>query len=101
MRTFLAKDMKEALATMRAELGEDAIMVSSERLKDGSLCLRAGVEQAQRPEVVATGAGRGYRFKRVAESAAFNGSDPQQRTNLGWLHALAAFTGLREGTAAG
>jgi flagellar biosynthesis protein FlhF len=56
MRTFLAKDMKEALATMRAELGEDAIMVSSERLKDGSLCLRAGVKQAQRPEVVATGA---------------------------------------------
>jgi flagellar biosynthesis protein FlhF len=49
IRTFLAKDMKEALATMRAALGDDAIIVASERLKDGSLCLRAGVEEIQQP----------------------------------------------------
>jgi flagellar biosynthesis protein FlhF len=56
IRTFLAKDMKEALATMRAELGDDAIIVASERLKDGSLCLRAGVENAEAPAPVANGA---------------------------------------------
>ena len=49
IRTFLAKDMKEALATMRAALGDDAIIVASERLKDGSLCLRAGVEETHAP----------------------------------------------------
>jgi flagellar biosynthesis protein FlhF len=54
IRTFLAKDMKEALATMRAELGEDAVIVASERLKDGSLCLRAGIEQVAE-EVASSG----------------------------------------------
>lgn len=39
---------------MRAELGDDAIIVASERLKDGSLCLRAGVEHAEPIAVVAS-----------------------------------------------
>jgi flagellar biosynthesis protein FlhF len=59
IRTFLAKDMKEALVTMRAELGDEAIIVASERLKDGSLCLRAGVEHTEAPEPAASGAAHG------------------------------------------
>jgi flagellar biosynthesis protein FlhF len=48
LRTFLAKDMKEALSAMRAELGEEAIIVASERMKDGTTLLRAGIEGAQK-----------------------------------------------------
>jgi flagellar biosynthesis protein FlhF len=45
LRTFFAKDMKEALAAMRLAMGEDAIIVASETLKDGTVLLRAGVEE--------------------------------------------------------
>ncbi|HXJ01323.1 MAG TPA: zeta toxin family protein [Micropepsaceae bacterium] len=44
LRTFLAKDMKEALAAMRAQMGDEAIIVASETLKDGTVLLRAGIE---------------------------------------------------------
>jgi flagellar biosynthesis protein FlhF len=44
LRTFLAKDMKAALSAMRAELGDEAIIVSSEKMKDGTTLLRAGIE---------------------------------------------------------
>ena len=47
LRTFLAKDMKEALCAMRAELGEEAIIVASEKMKDGTMLLRAGIEGMQ------------------------------------------------------
>jgi flagellar biosynthesis protein FlhF len=47
IKTFLAKDMKEALTAMRADMGEDAIIVASETLKDGTVLLRAGIEEAQ------------------------------------------------------
>jgi flagellar biosynthesis protein FlhF len=44
LRTFFAKNMKDALTAMRAELGEEAIIVASETMRDGTLILRAGVE---------------------------------------------------------
>src|ERR1051326_5662199 len=47
IKTFLARDMKEALTAMRADMGEDAIIVASETLKDGTVLLRAGIEEAQ------------------------------------------------------
>ena len=47
LRTFLAKDMKEALCAMRAALGEEAIIVASEKMKDGTTLLRAGIEGMQ------------------------------------------------------
>ncbi len=47
LRTFLAKDMKQALSAMRAELGEEAIIVASEKMKDGTTLLRAGIEGTQ------------------------------------------------------
>src|ERR1700704_2188879 len=47
LRTFLAKDMKEALSAMRAELGDEAIIVASEKMKDGTMLLRAGIEGSQ------------------------------------------------------
>jgi flagellar biosynthesis protein FlhF len=47
LRTFLAKDMKQALSAMRAELGEEAMIVASEKMKDGTMLLRAGIEGTQ------------------------------------------------------
>ncbi len=47
LRTFLAKDMKAALSAMRAELGDEAIIVATEKMKDGSMLLRAGLERTQ------------------------------------------------------
>src|SRR5579871_3860608 len=47
IKTFLARDMKEALTAMRADMGEEAIIVASETLKDGTVLLRAGIEEAQ------------------------------------------------------
>lgn len=38
--------MKDALAAMRVAMGEDAIIVASETLKDGTVLLRAGMEEA-------------------------------------------------------
>jgi len=41
-RTFLAKDMKAALANVRSEMGPEAVIVASERAKGG------GVEHGSR-----------------------------------------------------
>ena len=48
LRTFLAKDMKEALTSVRREMGGDAVIVASERAKDGSVMVRAALERAER-----------------------------------------------------
>src|SRR5215831_13979905 len=44
LKTYIARDMQAALAAMRIELGEDAIIVASETTKDGSVMVRATVE---------------------------------------------------------
>jgi len=43
LRTFIAKDMKEALRSVRAEMGPDAVIVGSERAKNGVL-VRAALD---------------------------------------------------------
>jgi flagellar biosynthesis protein FlhF len=53
LRTFLAKDMKEALTAMRGQMGEDAIIVASETLKDGTVLLRASGGEANAPSNIA------------------------------------------------
>jgi flagellar biosynthesis protein FlhF len=45
LKTYIARDMQAALAAMRFELGEDAIIVASERTKDGGVLVRAAVEE--------------------------------------------------------
>jgi flagellar biosynthesis protein FlhF len=47
LRTYLAKDMKEALATVRAEMGPDAVIIASEKAKSGGIMVRAALD---RPE---------------------------------------------------
>jgi len=47
LRTFLAKDMKEALSSVRREMGTDAVIVASERAKDGSIMVRAALERSE------------------------------------------------------
>jgi len=44
LRTFLAKDMKAALAEVRAEMGPDAVIVASQSAKGGGVMVRAALE---------------------------------------------------------
>jgi flagellar biosynthesis protein FlhF len=48
LRTFLAKDMKAALASVRAEMGPEAVIVGSERTK-GGIMVRAALEELEAP----------------------------------------------------
>lgn len=53
LRTFLAKDMKAALSSVRKEMGPDAVIVASERAKNGGVMVRAAAEQAEQiPEAL-------------------------------------------------
>lgn len=45
LRTFLAKDMKEALAEVRATMGPDAVIVTSQSAKGGGVMVRAALEE--------------------------------------------------------
>jgi flagellar biosynthesis protein FlhF len=44
LRTFLAKDMKEALATVRADMGPEAVIIASEKSKTGGVMVRAALD---------------------------------------------------------
>lgn len=50
LRTFLARNMPEALSLVRAEMGEEAVIVGSQRTKDGGLMIRAAVDEAFDPQ---------------------------------------------------
>ena len=47
LRTFLATDMKAALADVRAEMGENAVIVSSEKAKNGGVVVRAALDEPE------------------------------------------------------
>ncbi|HEY0302830.1 MAG TPA: hypothetical protein VGC36_15900 [Rhizomicrobium sp.] len=47
LRTFLAKDMREALATVRADMGPDAVIIASEKSKSGGVMVRAALDAPQ------------------------------------------------------
>lgn len=57
LRTFIAKDMREAMAQIRAEMGVEAVIISSQRAKEGGILVRAALEEmpaeAQAEEAVA------------------------------------------------
>jgi flagellar biosynthesis protein FlhF len=44
LRTFLAKDMREALANVRNEMGPEAVIVASERAKGGGIMVRVALD---------------------------------------------------------
>ncbi len=44
LRTFIAGDMREALARVRAEMGDEAVIVSSQKAKGGGVMVRAAIE---------------------------------------------------------
>lgn len=52
LRTFLAKDMKEALAAVRTEMGSEAVIVASQSAKGGGVMVRAALEDPE-PAAVA------------------------------------------------
>ncbi|MGD0865891.1 MAG: hypothetical protein ABSA49_10075 [Rhizomicrobium sp.] len=47
LRTFLAKDMREALANVRNEMGPEAVIVASERAKGGGIMVRAALDSEE------------------------------------------------------
>lgn len=49
LRTFLAKDMKEALAEVRATMGPEAVIVASQSAKGGGVMVRAALEEPEEP----------------------------------------------------
>ncbi|HWD28079.1 MAG TPA: AAA family ATPase [Rhizomicrobium sp.] len=52
LRTFLAKDMKEALATVRADMGPEAVIIASEKAKSGGVLVRAALDTREEEAVV-------------------------------------------------
>jgi flagellar biosynthesis protein FlhF len=56
LRTFLAKDMKEALRHVRADMGPNAVIIASEKAKSGGVLVRAALDQIE-PEPQAEPAG--------------------------------------------
>ncbi|HEY4942856.1 MAG TPA: hypothetical protein VII56_15615 [Rhizomicrobium sp.] len=59
LRTFLAKDMREALATVRADMGPEAVIIASEKSKSGGVMVRAALDtiEADAPGEAPTPAG--------------------------------------------
>ena len=53
LRTFLASDMREALANVRAEMGPDAIIVASQRAKGGGVMVRAAFDNPESDREIA------------------------------------------------
>jgi flagellar biosynthesis protein FlhF len=54
LRTFHAKNMKEALASVRADMGPDAVIIASEKAKGGGVIVRAAIELTEKePEPAA------------------------------------------------
>lgn len=49
LRTFLAPDMKLALARVRTELGPNAVIIASQRAKGGGVMVRAAAEALEAP----------------------------------------------------
>jgi flagellar biosynthesis protein FlhF len=47
LRTFLAKDMREALADVRTAMGPEAVIVASQAAKGGGVIVRAALEQPE------------------------------------------------------
>src|SRR5215467_14163015 len=47
LKTYIARDIQAAIAAMRVELGDDAIIVASETIEDGSVLLRAAREETR------------------------------------------------------
>jgi len=46
LRTFIAKDMRDALGQVRREMGPDAVIIASQRAKSGGVMVRAAIDAA-------------------------------------------------------
>ena len=79
LRTFLARDMKEALATVRAEMGDEAVIVGSQKTKDGGVLVRAAFDQ---PEGTSSSAPEIAQAELSAETVAPVSFESEQRHAL-------------------
>jgi len=76
LRTFLAKDMREALANVRADMGPDAVIIASEKSKTGGVMVRAALDAADDEEPAATAT------EETGPAAAVADFDTHYRENL-------------------
>jgi flagellar biosynthesis protein FlhF len=59
LRTFMAKDMREAVATVRAEMGDEAVIVGSQKTKHGGVMVRAAFDRRiDEVEIIGAPAGK-------------------------------------------
>jgi len=72
LKTFMAKDVREALELVRAELGENAVIVSNQKVKDGVI-LRAAVEETS---ATASGTDNNDRDMETGEQSAVHADSP-------------------------
>jgi flagellar biosynthesis protein FlhF len=54
LRTFLAKDMRDALGQVRAKMGDRAVIVASEKAKGGGIMVRAALDESEAHEYALT-----------------------------------------------
>jgi len=82
IKTFLAKDMKAALNAVRAELGEQAVIVASQPAKDGGVIVRAAAETgpAQAPAIAETARLEAFEARYLDGLAARLRSNPADAT---------------------
>src|ERR1700690_1756065 len=45
LRTFLAKNMKDALTRVRADMGPNAVIIASQKAKTGGVMVRAALDE--------------------------------------------------------
>lgn len=50
LQTFLAEDMRAALTEVRAAMGDDAVIVSSQKSRNGGVLVRAALDEAEDTE---------------------------------------------------
>jgi flagellar biosynthesis protein FlhF len=83
LRTFVAEDMKAALAAVRAAMGDDAVIIASQKAKSGGVIVRAALDPAD-AELKAEAAVSALESAQDAEPAA----DLQSAYRDGLIHRL-------------
>ncbi|HWA30108.1 MAG TPA: hypothetical protein VG867_03370 [Rhizomicrobium sp.] len=69
-RTFLARDMRDALGQVRAEMGDDAVIVASEKARGGGIMVRAALDEQEAIERAVTPDEPGTELEKAIEAPA-------------------------------
>ncbi|MDE2464809.1 MAG: hypothetical protein KGO02_13965 [Alphaproteobacteria bacterium] len=67
IKTFIASDMREAMAAIRAEVGEDAVIISSQKAKGSGVLVRVAIEGSLAEERIEESVARSLALEDEAE----------------------------------